>query len=76
MSSQLYVPLTSVSRGAARGADNGNYVEGSVLGVWLHCHDDSEDGGARGAGGPARQVTGRACTLKYPQDYRETWDHR
>ena len=59
-----------------RAADNGNNVEGSEPGAWLHCHGDSEDGGARGAGGPGRQATGRACILNYPQDYRETWDHR
>ena len=51
-------------------------MEGSELGAWLRCCGDSEDGGARGAGGPAHRVTGRACILNYPQDYRETWDHR
>ena len=72
----VYDPQTSVSRGAARGADDGNYEEGNEPGAWLRCHGDSEDGGARGAGGLARRATGRACILNYPQDYRGTWDHR
>ena len=55
-----------------RGADDENYGGASEPGAWLRCRDDSEDGGARGAGGPARRATGRACILNYPQDYQET----
>ena len=46
ISSQLYVPLTSVSRGggAARRTDDGNYEGKNEPEAWLRCRRDSEDG--------------------------------
>ena len=78
ISSQLYVPLTSVSRGGGGGQRGGLMMEitrermnrrrGFIVAVTRRTR-------CEGDGGPARRATGRACILNYPHDYRENWDH-